>query len=193
LSYAADLGLWRFDPERVRNGLEFKLSSVRKDSAPQGLYVIQDTGSGGSWPISTDRVVWFLAARHLLGDQAFADKVYTALRDTLAQDRQYVFDARMGLYRGETSFLDLREQSYPAWTAEQVVPIAQSFALSTNVLHYQALRLAARMAAKRGDARDADTWRTQAAALKQAINQHFWRADRGMYMSYIGGDGTPYD
>ena len=31
-----------------------------------GLYVMQDTGSGGSWPISTDRVVWFLGARHLL-------------------------------------------------------------------------------------------------------------------------------
>src|SRR6185312_3225470 len=38
-----------------------------------------------------------------------------------------------------------------------------------------------------------NTYRTQAAALKQAINLHFWRADRGMYMSYIGGDGTPVD
>ena len=65
LSYAIDLGLWRFDRVRARNGLEFKLSGVREPSAPQGLYVMQDTGSGGSWPISTDRVVWFLAARHL--------------------------------------------------------------------------------------------------------------------------------
>ncbi len=193
LSYAADLGLWRLDPARVRNGLLFKLSPVRKASAPQGLYVMQDTGSGGSWPISTDRVVWFLAARHLLDDKAFADKVYKALRDTLAQDRQYVFDARMGLYRGETSFLDWREQSYPAWTAKQVVPIAQSFALSTNVLHYQALRLAARMSARRDDAHAAAGYRAQAAALKLAVNRYFWRADRGMYMSYIGGDGAPYD
>ncbi|HET7301108.1 MAG TPA: trehalase family glycosidase [Oleiagrimonas sp.] len=193
LSYSIDLGLWRFDPERVRNGLEFKLSSVRKSSAPQGLYPMQDTGSGGSWPISSDRVVWFLGARHLLGDKAFADKVYMALRDTLAQDRQYVFDPRMGLYRGETSFLDWREQTYPAWTANEVVPIAQSFALSTNVLHYQAMRLAARMASKRHDSKAAATYTARAQALKQAINRHFWRADRGMYMSYIGGDGTPYD
>ncbi|HET7663465.1 MAG TPA: Six-hairpin glycosidase-like protein [Rhodanobacteraceae bacterium] len=193
LSYATDLGLWRFDPTRVRNGLLFKLSTVRKASAPQGLYPMQDTGSGGSWPISSDRVVWFLAARHLLGNAAFANKVYMALRDTLAQDRQYVFDARMGLYRGETSFLDWREQSYPAWTANEVVPIAQSFALSTNVLHYQALRLAARMASKRRDKTAAATYATHADALKKAVNRHFWRADRGMYMSYIGGDGTPYD
>ncbi len=193
LSYATDLGLWRFDAARARNGLEFKLSGVRVPTAPQGLYVMQDTGSGGSWPISTDRVVWFLAARHLLDDRKFADKVWLALRDTLAQDRQYAFDQAFGLYRGETSFMDWREQSYPAWTADNVRFIAQSYALSTNVLHYQALQLAATLAEAHQDATAANDYRTHAAALKQAINTHFWRADRGMYMSYIGGDGTPVD
>ncbi|TAL87021.1 MAG: Six-hairpin glycosidase-like protein [Rhodanobacter sp.] len=193
LSYSTDLGLWRFDPARARNGLEFKLSGVRVASAPQGLYVMQDTGSGGSWPISTDRVVWFLGAQHLLGDKTFADKVWQALQDTLAQDRQYAFDRRFGLYRGETSFMDWREQSYPAWTANKVTFIGQSYALSTNVLHYQALQLAAKLAATHHQPKLATTYASEAAALKQAINAHFWRADRGMYMSYIGGDGTPYD
>ncbi|MDW2983271.1 Six-hairpin glycosidase-like protein [Rhodanobacter sp. KK11] len=193
LSYAIDLGLWRFDPARSRNGLKFKLSDVRVATAPQGLYPMQDTGSGGSWPISTDRVVWFLGARHLLDDKAFADDVYRALAATLAQDCQYAFDAGFGLYRGETSFLDWREQSYPAWTADEVTFIAQSYALSTNVLHYQALQLAVRLADAHHDAKAAAGYRTDAAALKAAINAHFWRAERGMYMSYIGGDGTPYD
>jgi hypothetical protein len=193
LSYSIDLGLWRFDPARSRNGLKFKLSGVRVASAPQGLYPMQDTGSGGSWPISTDRVVWFLGARHLLDDKAFAGDVYKALGDTLAQDRQYAFDATYGLYRGETSFLDWREQSYPAWTADAVGFIAQSYALSTNVLHYQALQLATTLATQHHDTRAAAGYRAQVAALKAAINAHFWRADRGMYMSYIGGDGTPYD
>ncbi|HVX04175.1 MAG TPA: Six-hairpin glycosidase-like protein [Rhodanobacteraceae bacterium] len=192
LSYSVDLGLWRFDPARSRNGLLFKLSGVRAKDVPQDLYPMQDTGSGGSWPISTDRVVWFLGARHLLDDPAFADKVWQALHDTLAQDREYAFDARLGLYRGETSFLDWREQTYPEWTKDNVVFIGQSFALSTNVLHYEALRLAARMAAQRGDAR-AKRYAAQAEALKAAINAHFWRADRGMYMSYIGGDGLPVE
>ena len=193
LSYAVDLGLWRFDPARARNGLEFKLSAVRVPSAPQGLYVMQDTGSGGSWPISTDRVVWFLGAQHLLDDKSFADKVYRALSDTLEQDREYTFDHYLGLYRGETSFMDWREQSYPAWTAANVVSIGQSFALSTNVLHYQALQLAARLAEQHHDSRKVATWSRQATALKKAINARFWRADRGMYMSWIGGDGTPVD
>jgi hypothetical protein len=192
LSYSIDLGLWRFDPARARNGLLFKLSSVRAKDVPQGLYPMQDTGSGGSWPISTDRVVWFLGARHLLDDKVFADKAWQALNDTLAQDREYAFDAHMGLYRGETSFLDWREQTYPEWTKDNVVFIGQSFALSTNVLHYQALRLAARMAAQRSDSR-AKQYAARADALKQAINTHFWRADRGMYMSYIGDDGLPVE
>ncbi len=193
LSYSIDLGLWRFDATRARNGLEFKLSDVRMPTAAQGLYVMQDTGSGGSWPISTDRVVWFLGARHLLDDKKFAGKVWQALQDTLAQDRQYAFDAAFGLYRGETSFMDWREQSYPAWTTDNVRFIAQSYALSTNVLHYQALQLAATLAGTRHKATAANNYRTHAAALKQAINAHFWRADRGMYMSYVGGDGTPVD
>ncbi len=193
LSYSIDLGLWKFDPLRARNGLRFKLSDVRDPASSQGLFVMQDTGSGGSWPISTDRIVWFLGAQHLLDDKAFAGDVYRAVGDTLAQDRLYVFDPDTGLYRGETSFLDWREQTYPAWTADNVVFIAQSFALSTNVLHYQALQLAARLADVHHDAANAKRYAEQGAALKAAINAHFWRADRGMYMSYIGGDGTSYD
>ena len=195
VSYSIDLGLWRLDPARARASLLFKISPPRAGPEPPGLYVMQDTGSGGSWPISTDRIVWFLGARHLLGDPAFADTVYQALTDTLAQDRRYVFDPRIGLYRGETSFLDWREQTYPAWTAHDVVFIAQSFALSTNVLHYQALQLAAAISRQRGHAAAATRYAEQAESLKQAINARFWRPDRGLYMSYIGGpvDPEPFD
>lgn len=200
IAYATDLALFRFDPVHARNSLEFKLSPLRADATPpsghvrdaadNSLYVVQDTGSGGSWPISTDRVAWFLGARHLLHDAAFAAKVYKALTATLAQDRSYAFDARRGLYRGETSFLDWREQTYPAWTAHNVTFIAESFALSTNVLHYQALQLAATMAAER-HADTAARYREQAAALKIAIDRQFWREDRGLYMSYIDGADAP--
>jgi hypothetical protein len=193
-AYSIDLALGALDPARSRRTLEFKLSAPRVDPAGQPLaaspksplYIVQDTGSGGSWPISTDRVVWFLAARHLLEDSAFGEKVYKALNDTLAQDRQYIFDADLGLYRGETSFLDWREQTYPYWTEKDVRYIAESFALSTNVLHYQALQLARELSAKHGDTAAAAQYGAQAEALKAAIDEHFWREDRGTYMSYIG-------
>lgn len=195
LSYSTDLALWRFDPERARTSLLFKLSPVRASGVRPGLFVMEDTGSGGSWPISTDRIVWFLGARHLLGNRHFAATVYRALQDNLAQDRRYAFDPHVGLYRGETSFLDWRQQTYPEWTARNVVFIAQSFSLSTNVLHYEALRLAATMARRRGHARLARHYAAQAVALKRAINRRFWQPRQGLYMSYIGGRvrPAPYD
>ncbi|MCV0217847.1 Six-hairpin glycosidase-like protein [Stenotrophomonas maltophilia] len=189
VSFAADLALARLDPQRTRQSLQFKLSAAR-DGHTSGLFVAQDTGSGGSWPISSDRVVWFLAARHLLEDRAFADQVWQALQGTLAQDRAMVFDAQMGLYRGETSFLDWREQTYPDWTREDVRFIGDSYALSTNVLHYQALRLAERLAGQHGDARATD-YKAWADALAQQIDARFWREDIGQYMSYIGEAAHP--
>ncbi|HUX74430.1 MAG TPA: OpgC domain-containing protein [Steroidobacteraceae bacterium] len=190
LAYSTDLALWRVDPARARRSLRFKLSAVRVADAPQGLYAVQDTGSGGSWPVSTDRVAWFLGARHLLADPGFAKATYGALRSTLAQDREYSFDPATGLYRGETSFLDWREQSYPAWTANDVRFIAQSYALSTNVLHYEALRLAAQLSATRGE-RSASRDAEQAEALKVAINRWFWNPRTQLFMSYLGGGDPP--
>ncbi|MEG0183336.1 MAG: Six-hairpin glycosidase-like protein [Stenotrophomonas sp.] len=189
VSFAADLALARLDPQRTRQSLQFKLSPARDGHTP-GLFVAQDTGSGGSWPISSDRVVWFLAARHLQDDPAFAEQTWQALQATLAQDRAAVFDARIGLYRGETSFLDWREQTYPDWTRQDVRFIGDSFALSTNVLHYQALRLAEQLARARGDAR-ASQYAGWAAALAVQIDARFWRDDAGMYMSYIGEAAHP--
>jgi len=187
MSFAADLALARVDPVRTRQSLRFKLSPARDGRTP-GLFVAQDTGSGGSWPISSDRVVWFLGARDLLDDDAFAGQVWEALQGTLAQDRQYVFDPAVGLYRGETSFLDWREQTYPAWTAQDVRFIGESYALSTNVLHYQALRLGEQLARRHGDDRAA-RYAAWADALRTQIDRRFWREDAGQYMSYLGPAG----
>ena len=189
VSFAADLALARLDPVRTRQSLQFKLSTARDGHTP-GLFVAQDTGSGGSWPISSDRVVWFLAARHLLDDVAFAGQTWQALQATLAQDRASAFDADMGLYRGETSFLDWREQTYPDWTREDVRFIGDAYALSTNVLHYQALRLGQQLAAQRGDARSTQ-YQAWADALARQIDARFWREDTGQYMSYIGEAAHP--
>ena len=64
------------------------------------------------------------------------------LRGTLERDRRIVFDPRDGLYRGEQSFLDWREQTYPEWVGGNLVHIAMSKTLSTNVLHLRALEIA---------------------------------------------------
>ena len=101
--------------------------------------IIQDTGSGGAWPISTDRMIWVVAAWEVYkvtGDMDWLRKVYPIAVRSLAKDAATVMSAD-GLVKGETSFIDWREQSYPRWM--QTADIAQSEAMSTNVLYTAAL------------------------------------------------------
>lgn len=197
LSYAADLGLALLDPQRVRNSLDFKLSGWRKGLAipsqvagtADGLQIVQDTGSGGSWPVSTDRVTWAFAAEETLrtlpaAERApFARRALLALSNTIENDRIAAFDAEAGLYTGEQSFLDWRDQSYAAWVPNELAAMSSSIALSTNVAHYQALRLAARLAREHGETARAGRYEGWAADLKRAINARLWLKDAGMYSS----------
>lgn len=191
-AYAVDLGLAAIDPVRSKNSLMFKTSERRGGGDRQ---VVQDTGSGGAWPVSTDRVVWALGARAVLNQlegterEAFADEVIEVLRNTVELDRRVVFDAASGLYFGEQSFLDWREQSYPLWTRSDVIDIATSRSLSTNVLHLEALRLLAELLQERGEASEAGRYRGFAEALEAAMGQ-FWRDDVGAWGSFLP---TPLD
>jgi len=110
LSYAARLGLAELNPAQVINSLRFKTSDFREGaqspaSLPEGtLQIVQDTGSGGSWPVSTDRVTWALAAESVLNSLSgeaydkFSDYAYAALRGTIEADRQAAFDQALGLF-----------------------------------------------------------------------------------------------
>lgn len=201
LSYAADLGLALLDPQRVRNSLDFKLSGWRPEVKPQaripatadGLQIVQDTGSGGSWPVSTDRLTWALAAEETLrtlpaNERAgFAQRALKALSNTIEIDRVAAFDPRTGLYTGEQSYLDWRDQTYASWIPGDLASMASSRALSTNVVHYQALRLAAKLAREHQDAARAKRYDGWAASLKRAINERLWLEDAGMYSSLTAG------
>jgi hypothetical protein len=195
LSYAAHLGLAGFDPERAAGSLLFK-ASVLKPSVSGGFphQIIQDTGSGGSYPVSTDRVVWAMGASEVLKylrdsrRHGFLRQIYPFLRDTLEQDRRLVFDPADGLYRGEQSFLDWREQTYPLWTKENVLPIAMSKTLSVNAANHFALRTAAEWAGKLGRAAEQKRYAQWASQLKLVIDRRFWDADAGLYSTYLLAD-----
>jgi hypothetical protein len=208
LSYAADLGLAMLDPQRVRNSLDFKVSGWRSGlpvsphvagSAANGLQIVQDTGSGGSWPVSTDRVTWAFAVEDVLnnlpaaGRVAIAARTLTILSNTIENDRSAAFDAASGLYTGEESFLDWRDQTYAKWIPDDLSSMASSKALSTNVGHYKALTLAAQLAREQADDARAARYEAWARDLKAAINTHLWLDDAGMYSSLTGPhfDGAP--
>ena len=80
MAYAATLGTAMANPAATRASLE---SRVRNG------VVLQDTGTGGGWPVSTDRVAWALGAWSLyqvLGDAAWLAWCVQVLEATLAQD-----------------------------------------------------------------------------------------------------------
>ncbi|MEU9117096.1 hypothetical protein AB0D04_36410 [Streptomyces sp. NPDC048483] len=189
VSYSADLGLTAADPERMRNTLAFKLSDRRDGSG--NTQIVQDTGTGGSYPNSTDRVVWALGASEILDwlpgkeREAFAAKAYDAIRNTVEHDRKVVYDGDDGLYKGEHSFLDWREQSYPDWTKDDASTIATSRSLSTNVVHWVAIDAAARLANGAGDTAATKKYRAWADRLAGAIRTKFWLPKRGQFSQML--------
>jgi hypothetical protein len=209
LAYSAHLSLGLLDPQRVKNSLLFKLSPYR-DAVPKaatvagsndGLQIIQDTGSGGSWPISTDRVTWSFGAasalNNLSDDQRtpFAKTTFNALTNTLEIDRQVAFDKTLGLYSGEQSFLDWREQTYAPWIASDLSSMATSIAISTNAGHYHAIKLAKDLAIELNKPALAKRYQQWETALKSAINIHLWLPEHGLYSSLTAGhfDHTPLE
>jgi len=181
-AYAVHSGIAFLEPQKSKNSLKFKISERKIGGG--NMQIVQDTGSGGSWPVSTDRVVWALGAMETLKNlegsdyNSFFSDSYEAIKNTLDADRLHVYDENDGLYRGEQSFLDWREQTYPHWTADNTKHIGMSKTLSTNVLHYIALKTAADLAKELNKNAEASEFTTQAENLKTAIKSGFYLESR---------------
>ena len=148
--------------------------------------IVQDTGSGGAWPVSSDRVVWALAANEIYkatGNREWLSYAFEVIKNSVEDDKMVVYDATTGLYKGESSFLDWREQTYPKWMDN--ADIYNSLNLGTNVLHYMALTICDEMAKELGV--EAGDYSSRAQKLKESINTHLWMADRGFYAQYLYG------
>ncbi|MEO6829585.1 MAG: hypothetical protein ABI164_07220, partial [Acidobacteriaceae bacterium] len=108
-SYSVLLSLAAIQPDAARASLLHRVNNDR---------IVQDTGTGGSWPVSTDRVIWGLAAWEIYlvtGDHEWLQQSYAVLRNSVLDDEHVVLDPATGLANGESSFLDWREQTYPRW------------------------------------------------------------------------------
>ncbi len=182
IAYAATLGAALLAPAEVQRSLE---SRVKNGT------ILQDTGTGGGWPISTDRVVWALGAWSLYescGDLKWLNYCCDVLQATLAQDDR-TLSANSPLRPGETSFLDWRDQSYPDWMTP--ADIGACYAFSTNILHYMANNILARMLTELDREKEALTYRQRAAELSQAIEQNFWNKANSQYCMLRTPDGCP--
>lgn len=178
MSYAIDLSLSFLFPEAVEKSLESRIEN--------GM-ILQDTGSGGSWPVSTDRITWITAAYDFaLYKQSteYFEKVYSVAEKTLTKDYNVNFDSQNGIFRGESSFLDWREQTYPRWAANEY--IAESYALGTNMMYYSALKKTAVLSKKIGKpSEETELWESRAESLKQAILRNFWIPEKKYFASIL--------
>ena len=189
VSYSILLGMSFAQPEASMESLKHKIGKHGQ--------IIQDTGTGGAWPCSTDRQIWTVAAWELYkvtGDMDWLAQVYPVAKKSLEVDMASIYDPATGLVRGESSFIDWREQSYPRWMEPS--DIYATLCIGTNAVHYEALNCAASMAAIMGDAESAQKFSAKAESLKQAINEHLWMDDKSYYAQYLGsrrGEGFIYD
>ncbi|MEG3022626.1 MAG: hypothetical protein RR888_00945 [Akkermansia sp.] len=153
--------------------------------------IIQDTGTGGAWPIATDRLVWAIAAWEVYlmsGDKAWLQWAYDIIEKTCLHDGAVVRDLA-GLMRGETSFLDWRSQSYPDWMTP--ADIGESCALSTMALHARARIILSKMCSELGDKVKSLTWKKEAQHLIARIDELFWMPYHGYYGQFLYGRGYP--
>lgn len=150
--------------------------------------IIQDTGTGGAYPASTDRIVWAVAAWEIYkvtGDKNWLKQVYPIIKKSIEQDMLVAYDKATGLVKGESSFLDWREQTYPKWM--QPVDIYESECLATNAVHHEANMVLSSMAAILKDIPVSIKHKKIALAIKEGINKYLWMPSKGYYGQFLYG------
>lgn len=179
VSYSIILSMAHLQPKVAMNSLLRKVKNER---------IIQDTGTGGAYPASTDRMIWAVAAWEIYkvtGDKNWLNRVYTIINNSIEDDLKNIYDAQTGLAKGESSFLDWREQTYPLWM--QPADIYESECLGTNAVHYQANIVLAKMATLIGDKSIAEKHQQIASKIKNGINKYLWLNDKGYYGQFLYG------
>ncbi len=176
ISFAGQLSLAYLFPENMKTSLRAKLSDSGR--------IIQDTGTGGSWPVSSDRHVWTLAAWEVFlatGDEEWLEEIKGPVVQALQEDLLWNRDPVSGMLQGETSFEDWREQTYPPWMTPS--DIHSSHALSTNIIFKRALEIGLVLVDNNPEV--IRSWSQLIQRLDQSILQHFWNASLNAPASYV--------
>lgn len=182
VSYSIILSMAYMQPEASKISLMKKVDPLGR--------IIQDTGSGGAWPVSTDREIWAVAAYEIYkatGERDWLEYIYPIIKRSLDTDALVTRDDATGLVKGETSFIDWRQQSHPKWM--QTADIAESLTLSTSAVHSRALQALSEIADILGHKDEARRYAAESRSIADAINRNLWLDDKGYYGMYLyGGD-----
>ncbi|HEY8972308.1 MAG TPA: hypothetical protein VIM64_24555, partial [Puia sp.] len=167
VSYSIILSMAYMQPAVAMNSLLRKVNGKGR--------IIQDTGTGGAWPCSTDRMIWAVAAWEIYlatGDEDWLRTAYRVIKNSMEDDDHIAYDRVTGLVMGESSFLDWREQTYPRWM--QPADIFQSECLGTNAVHFRANEVLSKMAHLLHDEVTAQKRAAVAEQIRRGINRYLW-------------------
>ena len=181
ISYSILLSLAAIEPEVAKRSLLAKVKRGR---------IMQDTGTGGSWPVSSDRTIWAVAAWEIYkvtGDREWLRHSYEIVRQSTADDEKVLAATDTGLMRGESTFMDWREQTYPMWMTP--VDIYQSQTLGTNAVHCQTFRILSEMTKELG--LPSAHYRQVADRIRTSMNRTLWQERTGYYGQYLYGRQHP--
>lgn len=140
---------------------------------------------GGPWPVYADRCAWIIAAWEVYlvtGDEHWLEEIAPVVRRCISQDHAVLEDAASGLMHGGITRRQMRSRFYPDWMRS--TDIAQTIALSNNVLALRALEILGEIDEITGTPGDSDK---QAEKLGNAINQQLWHEDHGQYTAMLYG------
>ena len=148
-----------------------------------------------------DAIIWTTGAWAYYcytGDSDLLELAFHATRNTLDLFEATEFNTTTGLFRGPACYGDgvaaypdryartggsSSILEWPKHNPRTSAPVGYGIpmqALSTNVLYANAYRLLGEMARVLDEAEEA-AWEQKSAALKAAINRHFWDEERGNY------------
>ncbi|PKQ61529.1 hypothetical protein BZG02_15165 [Labilibaculum filiforme] len=177
ISYSVILALAIADPEISKKSLLKKVKHGK---------IVQDTGTGGAWPVSSDRMIWSTAAWEIYkstGDMEWLRKAYFIIKNSTEDDLNVVWDYQKYLFKGESSFLDWREQSYPKWM--EPADIFSSYSLGTQAVHYESLQVLMKMGGILG--KDVQKYQDISEALKNSTNEKLWLPEKKYFGQYLYG------
>ncbi len=180
ISYSIILSMAHLQPRVAMFSLMRKVNAKKK--------IIQDTGTGGAWPVSTDRMIWAVAAWEIYkatGNKDWLQQAFVIVKNSIDDDIHNAHDLETGLVKGESSFLDWREQTFPKWM--QPADIFESECLGTNAVHYQANNVLSQMAAALHDGNAEIKYRAIAERIKKGINKYLWLPEKGYYAQFRYG------
>ncbi|MBA4251532.1 MAG: glycogen debranching protein [Chlorobiaceae bacterium] len=177
IAYSILLSFAIINPDAARVSLMAKVKDGK---------IIQDTGTGGSWPISSDRMIWAAAAYEIYkvtGDKKWLRNIFSIIKKSVEADLKTLYDESTGLFGGESSFLDWREQTYPRWMDPKDIFVSKC--LGTNAVHFRTYEILAEIAALLGE--DEKEFLAISEKIKSGMNNYLWRDEKKYFGQFLYG------